>query len=79
VSATKTISVSIPLRLARQAERTARRQGRTRSALLRDALAQYLAESKWRDLREYGAEQVKKLGLSEQDVERLISDYRAGR
>ncbi|HXR34916.1 MAG TPA: ribbon-helix-helix protein, CopG family [Candidatus Binataceae bacterium] len=77
MSATK-VSLSLPERLARQAERVAKREGRTRSELLREALKLYLAESKWRELRQYGAAQAGKLGLAEEDVERLIREYRAG-
>ena len=77
MNATK-VSLSLPGKLARQAERVAKREGRTRSALLREALKLYLAESKWRELRKYGAAQAGKLGLAEDNVERLIREYRAG-
>jgi metal-responsive CopG/Arc/MetJ family transcriptional regulator len=77
MNATK-VSLSLPGKLAGQAERVAKREGRTRSALLREALKLYLAESKWRELRKYGAAQAGKLGLAEDDVERLIREYRAG-
>ncbi len=77
MSATK-VSLSLPERLARQAERVAKREGRTRNELLREALKLYLAESKWRELRKYGAAQAGKLGLAEDNVERLIREYRAG-
>jgi CopG family transcriptional regulator/antitoxin EndoAI len=77
MSTTK-VSLSLPGKLARQAERVAKREGRTRSELLREALKRYLAESKWRELRRYGAAQAAKMGLVEEDVEKLIREYRAG-
>lgn len=77
MSATK-VSLSLPEELARQAERVAKREGRTRSELLREALKLYLVESRWRELRKYGAAQAGRLGLAEDDVERLIREYRAG-
>ncbi len=79
MSATKVFALSLPLKLAREAERVARQEGRTRSELLREALTLYLSESKWRELRKYGTVQAKKLGLAEEDVERLVREYRAGR
>jgi metal-responsive CopG/Arc/MetJ family transcriptional regulator len=75
---TTKVSLSLPGKLARQAERAAKREGRTRSELLREALKLYLAESKWRELRKYGTAQAGKMGLAEEDVERLIREYRAG-
>ena len=79
MSATKVLSLSRPLKLAREVERVARQQGRTRSELLREALTLYLHESKWLELRKYGTAQAKRLGLVEEDVERLVREYRAGR
>ncbi len=67
MSAMKVLSLSVPQKLAREAERVARREGRTRSELLREALKLYLAESKWRELRSFGAAQAKKLALAEED------------
>ncbi len=75
----KVISLSVSPKLACEAERVAKQEGRTRSELVREALTAYLAESKWRELRKYGAAQVKKLGLTEDDVERLVGEYRSGR
>ncbi len=79
MSTAKVISLSVSPKLAREAERVAKQEGRTRSELVREALIIYLAESKWRELRKYGAAQVKKLGITEDDVERLVGEYRADR
>jgi CopG family transcriptional regulator/antitoxin EndoAI len=74
MSPTKVLSLSLPLKLAREAERVAKQEGRSRSEILREALAMYLGERKWRELRKYGTAQTRKLGLVERDVERLIHD-----
>ncbi len=71
------MSLSLPPKLLREAERLARREGRTRSELLREALRRYVADSRWRELREFGRSQARKLRIDEADVEQLIAEYRA--
>ncbi len=74
---TKVTSLSLPPKLLREAERLARREGRTKSELLREALRRYVADSRWRELQEFGRSQARKLGIEESDVERLVAEYRA--
>jgi CopG family transcriptional regulator / antitoxin EndoAI len=76
---TKVTSLSLPPKLLRAAERLARREGRTKSELLREALRRYLADSRWQELQEFGRSQARRLGIEESDVERLVAEYRAGR
>jgi len=75
---TKILSLSLPPELLREAERIAKKEGRTKSELLREALRRYILEAKWRELQRYGARQVQKLGIKESDVEWLIEEYRKG-
>lgn len=75
----KILSLSLPPTLLREAERLAKKEGRTRSELFREALRRYLQEQRWAALRGYGAQQARKLGAKETDVERLIAEYRKGR
>jgi CopG family transcriptional regulator/antitoxin EndoAI len=75
----KTLSLSLPPELAREAERIAKREGRTKSELFREALRRYIQEQRWMDLRRYGAQQARKLGIGEPEVERVIEEYRKGR
>jgi CopG family transcriptional regulator / antitoxin EndoAI len=75
----KQTALSLPPSLLREADRVAQREGRTRNELLREAVRRYIADSKWRDLQDYGQAQARKLGLKENDVERLIHEYRSGR
>ena len=74
----KVTSLSLPPKLLREAERLARREGRTKSELLREALRRYVADSRWRELQEFGRSQSRKLRIKESDVERLIQEYRNG-
>ena len=71
------ISITLPPKLLREAERLARKEGRTRSELFREALRRYLAEQSLRELQRYGAQQAKKRGVeSDEDILRLIQEYR---
>lgn len=77
---TKPITVSLPVDLLRETQRTAREEARTRSELIRDALRQYLASRRWQRLRQWGAETARRLGLrTEADLDRLLERARAGR
>ena len=70
---TKTWTVSLPLNLIREAERTAKEEDRTRSELVREALRVYIEERRWRKLQRDTAARVAVLGLrDEDDVERLV-------
>jgi metal-responsive CopG/Arc/MetJ family transcriptional regulator len=76
---TKPITISLPADLARETQRVAREESRTRSDLIRDTLQQYLASRRWRRLRQWGADIVDRLGLkTEADLQRLLAEVRAG-
>ncbi len=76
---TKILSLSLPPEILRQAQRVAKKEGRTKSELFREALRRYIQERRWAELRQYGASQVRKLGLTEVDVEPLITGDRKRR
>lgn len=75
----KILSLSLPPALLREAERVAKKEGRTKSELFREALRRYLQEQRWAELRLYGVQQARKLGIKEAEVERVIEAYRKGR
>ena len=75
----KILSLSLPPDLLREAERVAKNEGRTKSELFREALRRYIQEQRWAGLRRYGALRVRKLGVKESEVERVIDAYRKGR
>ena len=58
--------------MAKKAETVSKKEARTKSELVREALRQYLWSAKWNELRSYGEKKGKKLGLCEEDVERLV-------
>ncbi len=74
---TKLITISIFPELLKEAEKVAKEENRTRSELIREALRRYIAERQWRRLQRYGIKKAKKLGLKEEDVERLVEEYRS--
>jgi CopG family transcriptional regulator / antitoxin EndoAI len=73
---TRVTSLSLPTELLHEAERLAQREGRTKSDLLREALRRYLADSRWRELHEFGRSKARKLRIEESDVERIVAEYR---
>lgn len=74
---TKTITFSLSPELSERLDALARRDSRTRSACIREALTRYVEEAEWRDLLEYGRERARELGIKPDDVPRLIAEYRA--
>lgn len=76
---TRILSLSLPPELLQEAERLATKEGRTKSELFREALRRYIQEQRWADLRRYGAQRVRKLGIKETEVGRVIEAYRKGR
>ena len=75
--ATKTWTISLPPKLVKEAERTAREENRTRSELVREALRFYLEERRWRKLQRKTALRAKALGITtEEDVNRLVHEVR---
>jgi CopG family transcriptional regulator / antitoxin EndoAI len=74
---TKLITISILPELLRETEKVAKEENRTRSELIREALRRYIAAREWRRLQRYGIKKAKKLRLKEEDVERLVDEYRS--
>ena len=76
----RTVTISIPPALAREVDRLARREGRTRGELLREAFRQYATRmERWDRVFELGEAQARRDGLSEDDVVRIIKDERRAR
>lgn len=74
---TQTWTVSLPPKLLREAERTAREEDRTKSELIREALRMYIEERRWRKLQRKTAMQAQALGMkTEEDVDRLVHAVR---
>lgn len=76
---TRVLSLSLPPDLVREAERVAKKEGRTKSELFREALRRYVQERRWGELQRYGVRQARRLGITEAEVERAVQDYRRRR
>lgn len=76
----RTVTVSLPPELARKVDKLARKGGRTRSELFRTAILQYIDRlERWEQIFTYGSQKARELGISEEDVPRLVDQSRKER
>ena len=74
---TRTWTVSLPPKLVKEAERTAKEEDRTKSELVREALRMYIEEPRWRKLQRQTAIKARALGIrTEKDGDRLVHSVR---
>ena len=72
----KNLHASIPTALLVEAEKIAAAQHVSMDELTQAAMKRYLDELGWKKLYAYGEGQVRKLGIKEEDVDRIIHEYR---
>ena len=73
----KIVSITLPPAMVKQADKLARKENRTKSELVREALRRYIVQQEFKELQRYGVDQAKRQGLKPSDVNRLIHEYRA--
>jgi hypothetical protein len=56
--------------------RAAAEEHREPAEVVREALERYMEDREWRRLFEYGESRARALGLAEEDVARMIAEYR---
>jgi CopG family transcriptional regulator / antitoxin EndoAI len=72
-----TVNISFEEGLLRQIDEMAREESRSRSELIREAARIYIERKKrWKDTFSFGEKQVRRLRLTERDVESEIGGYR---
>ena len=78
---TQTINISLPKSLLSQIDEQAKMESRSRSELLREAARVYLRRfAAWNEIFKYGRKKGKEQGIkSEEDVYRMVQEYRQGR
>jgi len=76
---TRTLSVTLPPDMLKRAQSIAKKESRTMSELIREALRHYERRSWWDDVNAYGRAQAERQGIREQDVDRLIHEARASK
>ena len=71
------VSISFEEGLLRHIDEMAREESRSRSELIREAARIYIERKKrWKDIFAFGDKQVRRLRLTESDVESEIGVYR---
>jgi CopG family transcriptional regulator / antitoxin EndoAI len=75
---TRTLSVTLPPEMLKRAQSIAKRESRTMSELVREALRYYDRRAWWDEVNAYGRERAEERGVSERDVERLVHESRRG-
>jgi len=76
----QTVTVSLPPDLAREVDRVARKEGRSRSEMFREALRQYLARrDRWDRIFTAGEQAARRLSVTEHDVVAAVKARRKTR
>lgn len=76
----RTFTISLPPKLARQIDKQAAAEGRTRSELFREAVRQYIARhDRWNQIFAYGEGVTAERALTEEDVDRAVAEERGKR
>lgn len=76
----RTVTVSLPPQLAREVDRAARSEGRSRSEMFREALRQYLARrDRWERIFRYGEQVARGASLKEKGVAAVVKQARRSR
>ena len=76
---TKTLSISLPPAQLKEVEKLAKKENRTLSELIREALRRYSYQRQLEEINTYGRAKAAELGLTEADVVPLIHEYRKER
>jgi CopG family transcriptional regulator/antitoxin EndoAI len=76
---TRTLSVTLPPDMLKRAQSIAKRESRTMSELIREALRHYERRSWWDDINAYGRARAERQGIREPDVDRVVHELRSSR
>lgn len=75
----KTVSITLPPEMLARAVEMARREHRTMSELVREALRAYERKNWWAEMNAFGQTEARKRGLSEADVKPAVEEVRRER
>lgn len=78
---TQTLNISLPKDLVKRVDEVANKEYRNRSELIREAVRRYLEDQKeWDQIFKAGEKAMQKMGIkSEEEVDRIVYEYRHGR
>jgi predicted transcriptional regulator len=71
------LSISLPVEMLDRLKMRAEKEDRTVDELAGEALRRYEAVQSLRELQEYGNKRTLEFGIKEEDVHRIIHEYRA--
>jgi hypothetical protein len=69
-------TLTLPSALAAEVQAAANEEHRPVEDVLREAVMRYLSERRWQKIFAYGEERARELGLTEEDIPRLIAEHR---
>ncbi len=72
----KILPISLPPEMLDNVSQLAKKEHRTKSELVREALRRYIEDKEWKTIRMYGATRAKARGVTEADVDRIIHEHR---
>ena len=75
----KTLSITLPPEMLTRAEEIARKEHRTMSELVREALRHYERTQWWDSMNAYGRRKAEERGLTEADVASAVREVRRRR
>lgn len=73
------ITFDLPPDLANEVERAVQEEGWEKSELARKALKKYLYDYRWEKMLRQNRKRARELGITKDDVQRIINEYRAER
>lgn len=73
---TENVRFNIPSALLVEAQRAASTQHVPMDELMQEAVKRYLDDLSWKWVFAYGQQQSRKLGIKEEDVERIVHEFR---
>lgn len=76
---TKTVSISMPPAELKLAERLAKTTNRSLSGVVREGLKRLASDQYWQQVQGIARPKAEALGITENDVNRLVEEYRRER
>lgn len=78
---TLTVNIALPKDLVKKADEIAKKEYRSRSELIREALRVYIErKSTWDEIFAIGEKAAKRAGIkNEEEINQIVSDYRHGK
>lgn len=71
------ISITLPPEMLKRAKKLAGKENRTMSELIREAFREYEQKRRWDEINAFGRARAAELGITNDDVPRLVNDVRS--